>query len=319
MHGSVISSAARPLHMFKEVRQLSEEFKKAADFINNTKVITKAAMHFTSLSWNMFETQQVVGGLNYQDSVFKYFYKPITEDGLRLDMIGSAHELDNYKVIFSPLLITLEENNLNKRIEKWVRDGGIWIAGPLTDIRDSVGAKYKDSPFGMLEGLCNILCQYQIPDKQQRITARWSDGTAFRGDLWYDVFDTDNKSSESIIDITDGYSTLKDKSIAAVTDLGKGKIIILGTFPSYSDMKKLLKYIYSVSNIKNYEITGDVAVIPREGSDENGVRKGIIICEYSGKKGSVVLEKPMLDLLSERMVTDVVNIEPYGVMVLKEI
>ncbi|MDF2684904.1 MAG: yesZ, partial [Clostridia bacterium] len=211
---------------------------------------------------------------------------------------------------------------LGKRIEKWIRDGGIWITGPLTDIRDIKGAKYKTSPFGMLENIGSVFCQYQFSDRQQKITAKWSDGTAFIGDLWYDVFDLNgnNTKTESIIKITDGYSTLKDKSVATVTDLGKGKIIILGTFPSYADMKKLLKYVYSKSNIKNYDITGDVAVIPREGSNDKGeFQKGIILCEYGGKKGSVVLEKPMLDLLSERMVTDVVCIEPYGVLVLKEL
>ena len=319
MHGSVISSAARPLHMFKEVQQLSSDFKKTADFINNTKVTTKAAMHFTSLSWNMFETQPVVGGLNYQDSVFKYFYKPITEDGIRLDVIGSGHELDDYKVIFSPLVITLEENKLDERIEKWVNDGGIWIAGPLTDIRDIKGAKYKDSPFGMLENIGKEFCKYQFSDKQQRITSMWSDGSPFKGDLWYDVFDLEGIEN-SLVKITDGYSVLKDKSVVTVNKSGKGAVITLGTFPSYDDMKKLLKYIYSISDLKQYDITGDIAVIPREGTNEKGeFQKGIIFCEYNGKKGSVILEKPMLDILNDKMVSDVVDIEPYGVLVLKEI
>lgn len=40
MHGSVLYSTGKPMHIFDEVKYISETLKKSADFLNNTKVVT---------------------------------------------------------------------------------------------------------------------------------------------------------------------------------------------------------------------------------------------------------------------------------------
>ncbi len=74
MHGSVIYSNGKPMHIFDEVKYISDTFEKSADFIMNTKVDNGGvAMHFSSLVWTMFENQPVVLNSNYLGNL-KNFY-----------------------------------------------------------------------------------------------------------------------------------------------------------------------------------------------------------------------------------------------------
>ena len=139
MHGSVLDTCGKPVHVFGEVQEVAEGYRRAAGFLRETRVETPVAMHFTSLNWNMVATQSVVHHLDYMDALTQRFYQPIVDSGLRPDVIDARQELDGYRLIFSPLMMTLEEADLPRRMAQWVREGGIWVVGPLTDIRNRGG------------------------------------------------------------------------------------------------------------------------------------------------------------------------------------
>lgn len=86
MHGSVLSAAGRPLHMFGEIKQTAAEFEKAADFLNGTEVQTEIAMHFTSLNWNLFASTWI-DGFRYDERILTDFYHPL---------IGMGHVWSNW-------------------------------------------------------------------------------------------------------------------------------------------------------------------------------------------------------------------------------
>ena len=148
--------------MFGEIQQTAAEFGKAAELINNSKVTSPVALHFTSRSWNLFEQQHVVGGLEYAPEVIG-MHKALLRCGICPDVIGARHSLDGYKLLISPLLMTLEDSDLAEKIAKWVQDGGVWVAGPLTDVRNGIGAHFTDKAMGMLEDLLGIRLDYSVP------------------------------------------------------------------------------------------------------------------------------------------------------------
>lgn len=310
MHGSVLSTCGRPTHVFGEIQQTAADFKKAGDFLNRTRVSSKIALHFTSANWSMFETQSVVSNLKYSDELINRFYRPIIKAGFRPDIIGARRPLSGYDILVSPLMLTLEDRDLSARIAEWVRAGGTWVAGPMTDVRDSVGAKYKDSPFGMLEELAGVRCLYQIPDSDGYIKAAWRDGSPFTGSRWYDVFAPD---ADSLADITFGHSELTGKSVLLKKRVGKGEVIVLGTIPSEEDMVRIITDVCAEKGLRGYRITGDVSVVPRSG---DGL-EGLILVECAGNHASVETGKVMTDLLTGNSYGGHVELEPYGVLVLE--
>lgn len=312
MHGSVLSAAGRPLHMFGEIQQTASEFETASAFMKGTEVRTEIALHFTSLSWNMFASQPWIDGFRYHERLTADFYRPLTGMGARVDVIGAGKDLATYKVLLSPYMITLEDADLPQRIEQWVRDGGIWIAGPMTDERNQIGAHYTDRAMGCLERLTGARLAFSAPDRGQYIQAQWNDGTPFSGNAWFEMYDACQENT--LVTVTGLHSAIKGKSLVLSFPVGRGKIILLGSIPSEADLKRILKIAFDEAGVKLPEITGELAVVPRSGT----AGSGMILAETGNRPASVKLEQTMTDLLTGKTYAPgVLQVSPYAVLVLK--
>lgn len=146
MHGAVLDTSGRYTYANGEIRRAAAEFSKVDDFILDYKVKSDTALLYTSLNWNIKQTQDINSSLKSDTAYSEHFYKHILASGIHPDVIDAAEELDRYKLIFSPTAFTLEEHNFSERIEKWIRNGGVWVVGPMSDIRTAIGTKYKNLP-----------------------------------------------------------------------------------------------------------------------------------------------------------------------------
>lgn len=311
MHGAVLDTCGKYMHIAGEIRQTAAEFQKTADFICGTKVIPDLAVHFTSLNWNMFETQRIVKDLDYQSVLNDSFYKPMIDHGLRPDMIDAEADLSRYKLVFSPLMMTLEEAELPERIGEWVHAGGVWVAGPFTDIRDQYGAKYQDRHFGMIEALTGIEWQYGIPENGRLLKAQWQDDTPCSIGRWADLWN--EKTGGSLVKATAGYPSLIGQTMIGMYKVGKGTVILLGTVPSWEDMDRILSLACQTAGIPYDREDGNIMAVRREGEKYSG----LILLEYAGKGGTYQLEEEMTDILSEKTYSGKISLMPYDIMVLQ--
>lgn len=311
MHGSVISSCGRPLHIINEVKEIAEGFKKCAKFVNETKPANSGiAVHFSCLAWLMFEFQPMVNGFRYNEKLIKNFYRPLMDASLRADVIDPAMPLESYKVVCSPFLPALDESDLRKRIKAWIKAGGTWIVGPLSDNRTLEATKFKHSPFGSLEQWTETFCEFQIPGDPQDFELEWSDGSKSQGSIWYDCFSKEMAETLAV------YTQAPLKGHAAIVrkKLGKGQIIMLGTMPANEELKKLLLSICDGAGIiPSIKTSENLLAVPRKGKTQ----EGIIAVEFENKSGVLTLDRPATDLLTGRKYKNKIEIEPYGVMVLE--
>ncbi len=310
VHGAVIDSSGRDMHTVGEVKDVARGFHAASRFLTGTRVRPDAAIHFTSLSWNMHECQRVVEGWEYMPTVQDTFYRPMTRRGLRPDVIDSGAALDSYKLIFSPMVMSLEDRDLSARMAQWVRDGGVWVVGPLTDVRNADGTRYRDRFHGMLESLTGARWAYNAPDRESRIQAAWQDGEAFQGDTWYEMWDADD---DALVKVTGGHSAIEGKALVSLKPVGKGWVLLLGTLPSEKDMDRILRLVCEKSGVALPQVEGDVMVCPRRG--EAG--EGLVLVEYGCGEAAVTLDAPMTDLLTGRKLQGKIHLKPYDVLVLQ--
>ncbi len=308
MHGAVLSACGRPMHMLGEVRAVARGYRKAADFINATTVATDCALHFSSHCCNMHGSQPIVAGMRYTDTLLDSFYRPLIDAGCCPDVIDAAQPLEGYRLLLSPLMLTLEEDGLPQRIAQRVRGGGTWIVGPQADARDFEGARYRDRPFGLLEELTGARWAYSVPDAQRSIACAWSgDGAPFAGGGWYELFEPDG--AEPLATVTQGYSTLIGKAAALRCRVGKGTVIVLGTTPSRGALLRIL----GLTGVSRAQIEGSLVVAPRRG---DGI-EGLIAVETAGKPAVLRLSEPMDSLLYGAAVQGSVAIRPYQTLVLR--
>ena len=317
MHGAVLYASGQPMHIFPEVRQSAAEFEICGEFLSNTRIKTDFAMMVSSRNDYLMKEQEVVweeGSHAWETAYTKRLYKayqPLAELGIRPDVIPPGKDLSKYRLLYTPFLLTLEEADLPERIEAWVRQGGTWIAGPMTDIRNHIGAHYQDRETGILERLTGAKLLYQVPDGEHRVPCRWNDGSPFRAEKWLQLFDAPEDAQ--VLVTADGYySALAGKALVFRKQLGKGTILVLGTLPSQEDGMRLLRLAMSHCGAAHFTVEGMVAAAYREGE---GLR-GISAAEYGGKPGTLFLDGRYLDLLTGKTYTGRISFAPYQIAIL---
>lgn len=311
-HGSVLDSSGRPMYPFAEVQSTAELFAKTADMINGTKVDAQVAFHYTAKNWNMHNTQEMVAGAT--NDRIPDFYKPLSDEGVRVDVIDAYADLEKYKVLVSPMMMTLEEGDLPARIAQWVRDGGVWIVGPLSDIRTEIGTRYQHKPFGMLEELTGAVWRYGIPDRKHQITVTSEKtGETVGTELWYDIWD--EIPENTLARVHGGHSAIDGGACIVSRKVGNGTVILLGTFPDYNALRTLYADALDTAGVPHGAAEGQIIVVPRKGD----TLSGLILVEYAGQDGAYTLDTPMKNVVTGEIVTGRVCLNPYGILVLQQI
>jgi beta-galactosidase GanA len=313
MHGAVVSSAGRPLHMIDEVREISAGFAAAADFLNGTRPTPSGlALHFSNRTQALFGHQPMVNGMKYpwkslQDAV----YRPLIEAQWRPDIYEPAQDFSSARLMISAFLPMLDESGLRERLRDWIENGGIWVAGPLTDVRDLNGCKYRHSPYGTLEEWAGVRSRFEIPGDPRDFRFAFSDGSRARGSHWYDAMDL--RGARAVAKYTEG--PMKGRAAIAENAMGKGRIVVLGTMPEPKALKKLVASVARRAGVKPAAVaSANLLVVPRSGKGGEGLG----VAEVRNKAAWLRLTRRAVDLTTGRkQQAGVVKIKPFQVMVLK--
>ena len=309
MHGSVITSHGRPMHIFGEIQALSRDFKKAADFINGTKPVRNGiAVHFSNVSWHFFAFQPIVWGFNYGERIDQTIYRPLNELHLRPDVIDPATALDPYKIVVSFFLPAIDEAGLRENLKAWIENGGTWIVGPFTDIRTLDGTKFKHAPFGSLEEWSGVRLKYEVPGNRD-FAIKWKHGTETKGSVWYKGFEL--QGAESLA----SYAEYPFEGLSAVTrrKFGKGQIIILGTILQKEEWKKFILKICEEAGVKPVaNASENLVIVPREGD----YGKGMAVVEIMHQPGHLFLKHSATDILTGRKLKGKTEVKPYEVLMI---
>ena len=311
MHGSVIDSSGRYTYANGEIRKASSEFEKVKDFLPEYKVESDTALLFTSLNWNIKLTQDINEKIRNEAGFVYDFYTSLINSGIHPNVIDAAEELDKYKLIFTPTAYTLEEHDFVKRITEWVENGGVWVAGPMCDIRTAIGTKHKTSPYGSLEEITNSRLTYIIPDDNGRITLENENGCETSGSAIYELFEISD--FEPLLTVKNGHSALIGKCASFVKKVGKGYVVLLGTLPCEDELSRIMKKAASLATAKVYDTDEGIMVTKR-------VKDGdvfYIAASVGGKEGSFRFDGELTDVITGKTYKNELDLAPYELHILK--
>jgi len=313
MHGGVISSAGRPLHTFPEIQEVAAGLRAAGAFLAGTRPTRSGlALHLsTTASW-MFEYQPMVKGFHYGEAMIERVYGQLLRAHLCPDVIDPSADLSPYRMVLSPFLPWLDEDDLQDRLRAWIEAGGTWIAGPFTDTRNADAAKYTHAPFGVLEKWAGVRTVYEMPGDPRQFKVRWDRGGEFEGSLWYDSFEV--AGAESLAEYTEG--PMKGLAAVVTRKVGRGRIVLMGTMPEPEALSGFLLRTAAEAGVTVPAMgSPHLLVVPRDGK----AGKGLVAVELEGKTASLTLAVKARDLVSGRdLPAGVVELPPYGVLVLQE-
>lgn len=300
-HGSLYSTPGRAYRVTEEVKHAADDFATCADFLKKSKVVSKIAMHYSSTAVSHFISAPMLEGFDYRRTLVQNFHAAFRDTNI--DVIDTQHSLDGYEVILSPFLATVDENGLKERVIDWVKAGGTWIVGPMSDIFDENTCKYVNAPYSFVEELAGVYVKYQKPVANDVFKARFEDGADCPVSMCYDAFEAkDCKTLASYDgDEFDGLAVITERKV------GEGRVILLGSVPS----KEALRKLAGVSPVA--KASENIVLVERSG-EENG----IIALETEHKEGALTLDGTYTDLLTGEKMTGTVKVAPHRVLVLKK-
>lgn len=326
MHGAVIQSNGRDSHVSAEVMRLSREIKEHSDFIADTRPVYSGLYVMLSGEADIEFTTQSLYDLD--GSVFRYasaaagkIARPLLERRLRPAFIPENGDFSDGKVLFTPFITCLENDALGEKILRWVRGGGIWIAGPLTDIRTAAHAKYRDKATGVLEEAADAVIEFTLPAYKKGDGGAKTIGIDYLGvssEAEQFCFDAIKPGAKAKTIMTyENESYLDGYAAAAETPYGKGKIIMLGCLPCGETLCALIENAAAGTGIKPFaKASRNVSVICREG----GYGVVYAFTETNCEKGAFTVPFDGTDILSGKKYKEGAEetINPYGVVLLKK-
>lgn len=321
MNGGVITSQGRPQYNFGECAEISGYLKGAEKFLLGTTVKnTGFAMTYSCKTWNMFEGQAISWGLDYQAQM-NAAYGALLRANMRPWVIGEEADLNLYKVIYSPFMPCIDECGFGSRLAEWIESGGIWIAGPLTDIRDACGAKHGQNPTGRIEQLTGAYLKYAVPAITFPAPAeiRWdipgAHSTAEKAQVWADGYETP-ENCERLGVYAEG--ELKGLAAAFFAPIGSdgGGIVALGTKPSDKTLAEIASFAFLRKGLKKGpETSPNALAVERISAD--GSEAGIIALEMGFAEGYVVLPRPMKNIITGEPLSGRVELNAYAALFLE--
>lgn len=294
-----------------ELRQVISELKNVKSFLIDTHPIRpEVAIHYSYPAMWILDYELAGSNLKYDDILYDY-YKMFIDENVPRDIIYPGADVDGYKIVCSPFLPIIPDK-LFVKMEKFVRAGGVWIVGPMSDFRTEDATAYKNKAYGHLEDLLGIHVRHRFPSTINA-SINFQGKERIKYGLWCDAFETINKNK-----VLGKYADGPAKGMASIVDcpIGKGHIVVLGVWPDTPNFIKWLIRCYKLESESGVKFCKKgILVCPRCAA--NGRLVGIIVVDIAGEGGLLEFSREGINILSNKKIKKKLMLPPYGVAIIK--
>jgi beta-galactosidase len=155
-HGAVIDHCGHEnTRVFREVAALGEELKKLGDSFLGSRLKSEVAVLY---DWDNWWATSISAGptvdMNYPEEIYRY-YDALARQNISVDIIGIDTPLDNYKVLFAPVLYMVKPGYAEK-LKTFTENGGVLITTYFSGMTDERDLCTLDGYPGELRSLCGV-------------------------------------------------------------------------------------------------------------------------------------------------------------------
>lgn len=266
-HGSLIYPWGDECINTPEIRQVAAELAEHAEWLRATKPqpAIVALQYGLPTQWQ-FEATPITSGFNY-DAAITAYHQLLAETGVARDVIQPGAPLDNYQVILSPYVPSLDDATL-KSMQKFVENGGTWVLGPLSACRTVEATAHRDACYGAaFEKWLGVHVRHRMAPGGD--TSLLVNGESVGCHWWCDAYEPQAKQT-----VLAKYAGGPLDGFAAVVEcsIGKGRVILLGTQPEDGWLSGFLKNLMPAS-----QATADAGVVVTPRVTKAGTPAGCIV------------------------------------------
>jgi beta-galactosidase len=239
--------------------------------------------------------------------VWETVHKNLSNAGIWRDVRFEGADISGYRVVLSPFMPGLSDELLG-RMEKFVRDGGTWVVGPMSGVRTVFGTVPTDAGLGKLDAIAGVKTLYPVGLKECAADLRGKEFSVG----WYCMgVEAASKETEVIGRYTGGPPA--GAGWATERRLGKGRVVLLTAYAAgrYGEVVDLVLADQPLARI---QCSAGTTVMPRAGRG----RRGWIVANWDGVGGEVELPAAGMDVITGRKVPRVVKVGPFEVLAVRE-
>lgn len=314
-HGAVITHTDRnDTRVFKAVKRVGEDLKKLESEILSTRVDSQVAVIFDWNSWWALEDSPGPNiDFTYVQEVEKY-YRALLRMGVGVDVIGVEDDFKKYKLVFAPALFMMSEE-VAKKIRSYVESGGIFVATTMTGVVDEHNLAWLGGYLASLKDVFGVIVEEFdafLPSEERSVS--------FQGKNYAVRF------VEALVrvDRANVLGTYVDGLYAhepciTVNRYGAGVTYYVGACASQELCDAFVNYLVKEHELEaNFEgPVENVEVVKRRSGDGNVY---LFVMNFSKENKRIVLkEGRWVDLLSEQVFSEYLNLDPEQVLVLKKV
>ena len=308
----ILSHDLKPGRIYDEISVIGNEIKSLTKEKLCIKKNNKIALLVDTLSLSAFKWFPIDKNLSYND-VIRYIYDSLYEENFECDVVFSeCADISKYEAIVCPALYCVSEALL-KRLDDFVKNGGILIGGFRSFIADRKVSVYKETlPAGLTE------CFGIHYDE-------------FTHTLNMKVGGREVKYVAELITIDNAtelypYEHRYWDRYSAVTcnEYGKGKAYYIATYPDKEVLKKVLNQaLVEIRKRQNVPISAGFPIITRSGVNEEGEELTYVF-NYSLSDADIFIDGDnkdgYKDIISGKSYVkgDKIKVEDWDLVVLKK-
>jgi beta-galactosidase len=302
-HSAIMSAWFKPTIGYAEV-QAVEDARKSLEsvLLASRPAPAEVALTWSDLGRAMLQTEPLGGNKTHEVSflaTISTWHQVLLEVGVHREVRFEGAALDDLKLLITPAMPFASPEFL-RRIETWVRAGGVWICAPTTGTRTAEHTVPTDAGLGAIDALAGVETVYSYP-----VTETDAEGEAFglKAPLagWCSALRPTSADTEIIGTLKTGLAS----NLAFLTQrkLGRGAIVVLGAMPEgeagQSMLRKLVAHYATKAGVQErYDVTSGTLVCPRV--NDQGVKYWIVV-NMDGNGGKAQISG------RER-----VQVDPYG-------
>ena len=314
-HGTCVSQTGQWMPGRKTWKQLASEFREHGQWlIDNTARRRPMSVIANSENAWLYSIDPVHPEHRYGKGIIEDFYMPLKRAHFHRDVIDEAVEFWPYQVIVCPGMAILRPQT-RERLERWVRDGGRLVIGPLTGTRSEEMTAWTKRTFGGLESLMGGESALRFTPHwvEESISVSFTDGTTCHPKFWCEAFEP-HEGTDVLAFYQGGYGD----SLPAVLSrkLGKGRVVSLGCPVDEASYLGIVRDLAAEVGLKT-EIASDPGILACPRMNKAGKPSGIGLVNTTKECLKATLPRPGTDLLSGEEVSLKVTLEPLDVMIIR--
>lgn len=304
-HGHLVTSWGKVSSASQNVKDVTEFMATVNDYILSTKPKKgDVAILFSDEARAYFECE-MIEQYDYIKEIHK-FYEGIAANGVYRDVVYESSVLSGYKVLFIPFLPYVS-NSVYQKIVDAVNGGTTVVVGPFTGTRTADHTIHTDKALSKLEEFMGV-------NVEDIISFNGQDAKLEAFGKEYPLKSTSivvEADGNQVGEIKGGY--LDGKSVLWQKQIGKGKIVLLGSVFEKDDLKEIAAQFIDEKVEKSVRSTEGVAYYKRV--DEQG-KTSYCFVNMCGEEKVVTVKG--VDHFTKEKVDGSLTLAPYAYAVVEE-